>query len=143
MNYQKLAMTLLRVLGVWLLVQSIPRISAATYTIIQIANRAPIVTTSLWTVPLMGMVTLRSAIVLLFASDRVAKLIARKRDDEKRLATCSPRSRASPPAHLRLQLLPPREAVGDLGFPAGGLRSVERDRFLEVVLAGDIFGEIV
>lgn len=76
MNYQKLAETLLRVLGIWLLVQGCQQTAAAIFVFVMMSNRTPSISVSLWTSPIGAGLTLVLAVVLLFGSARISKLVA-------------------------------------------------------------------
>src|SRR2546429_552245 len=46
------------------------------------------------------------------------------------------------PLPLFLQRFPSRQALGNLRLPTCGLRSIERDRSLEVLVSGNIFRKL-
>ena len=76
MNHQKLAKTLMRILGVWLLVQSIPQLLAATYTLTRMSGRGSDLSGFMWATPIVGAATLGLSLVLFYASDRLSRIIA-------------------------------------------------------------------
>ena len=74
MDHQKLAKTLLRIMSIWLLAQSLTQLSSGFYTTIQLVGHSAW-TGYKWGTVFPGCITLSISLILFYTSKRLAKMV--------------------------------------------------------------------
>ncbi len=76
MDYERLARTLLRLLAIWLIVQSLSGLIAGIMVALQFADASKSTGTTMWSYPVAGGVSIIVGIALFLCSGRLAKAVA-------------------------------------------------------------------
>jgi hypothetical protein len=76
MDYERLARTLLRLLAIWLIVQSLAGLIAGTMLAVQFADASKSTGSTMWSYPVASGVSIVFGVALFLCSGRLAKVVA-------------------------------------------------------------------
>jgi hypothetical protein len=76
MDYQRLARTLLRILSVWLIAQSLSGLIGGAILAVQMSASFKNTNNTMWTYPIMAGLTIVVGIALFFSSQRLSKIVS-------------------------------------------------------------------
>jgi hypothetical protein len=76
MDYQRLARTLLRILSIWLIAQSLSGLIGGAILAFQIPASLKGTSNTMWTYPIMAGLTIVVGVLLFYSSERLAKIVS-------------------------------------------------------------------
>jgi len=76
MDYQRLARTLLRILSIWLIAQSLSGLIGGAILAFQMPAALKGTSNTMWTYPVMAGLTIAVGVLLFYSSERLAKIVS-------------------------------------------------------------------
>jgi primosomal replication protein N len=76
MDYQRLARTLLRILSIWLIAQSLSGLVGGAILAFQMPASLKGTSSTMWTYPIMAGLTIAVGFLLFYSSEKLAKIIS-------------------------------------------------------------------